>query len=65
MLQSKAHSSGPSSTPDNIVLIHTLLYRDSPLMIRGPGAGHRLTASAVMSDLVQLAEDLQSKGRRM
>lgn len=61
--ESEVRSPDSQSTPDNVVLIHTLLYHDSPLMIRGPGAGRRLTASAVMSDLVQLAEDLLSNPR--
>ena len=49
---------GPHGSPDNVIIVHTLLYKESPLIIRGPGAGIGVTASAVMSDIIQLTADL-------
>jgi homoserine dehydrogenase len=31
-------------------------YREQPIFIRGPGAGRRVTAVRVLSDLLSLAE---------
>ena len=56
-------SSGNGGSPDNVVLIQTLAYGSTPMVIRGPGAGRRVTALAVMSDLMQLAEDLLVSSR--
>lgn len=37
---------------DNIFEIRTRSYRDTPMIIRGPGAGARVTAVQVLSDVV-------------
>lgn len=55
------------SGPDNVLVMHTDLYASNPLIIRGPGAGVALTASAVWADLqaasVQLIGNLSGWAR--
>jgi homoserine dehydrogenase len=49
-------SSGSSKTvasPENVIVIHSSLYNEYPLVVKGPGAGAALTASAVMSDVLR------------
>ena len=41
------------AAPENVLVIHTSLYNKYPLVIRGPGAGAALTASAVIGDLLR------------
>ncbi len=43
---------------DNIFVIESEFYNDTPLIIRGPGAGRAVTAAAVQADLVQICRDL-------
>lgn len=40
---------------DNVFAIESHWYRDTPLVIRGPGAGRDVTAGAIQSDLNRLA----------
>jgi len=39
---------------DNIVLIYSRRYKDSPLVIKGAGAGAEVTASGVFADIISL-----------
>ncbi len=43
---------------DNIISITTKYYNNSPLVVRGPGAGADITAIGVFSDLIKLANML-------
>ena len=43
---------------DNIFVIESDFYKDTPLIIRGPGAGRAVTAAAIQTDLVQICRDL-------
>ena len=40
---------------DNMVVIYTQWYYNQPLVIKGAGAGAELTASGIMSDIIQIA----------
>ena len=40
---------------DNMVAFWTDRYHDSPLVIRGPGAGPEVTASGVFADIIKAA----------
>lgn len=44
---------GALSGANNIIIIRSDYYPDSPMVITGPGAGGKCTASAVVSDLVK------------
>lgn len=41
---------------DNIVLFTTAQYKETPLVIQGPGAGPEVTAAGVLADIVTAAE---------
>ena len=43
--------------PDNLVVYHTPRYNEQPLKISGPGAGHDVTASAILSDMIGFARE--------
>ena len=43
---------------DNIVQFKTRRYKDSPLVVQGPGAGPQVTAGGVFADLLRLASYL-------
>ena len=44
---------GGGASPENVIVVHTSMYNENPLVIRGPGAGAALTASAVLSDVLR------------
>ena len=46
---------GSLSGTDNLVEMTTGVYAGAPLVLRGAGAGASATASAVLSDIVELA----------
>jgi aspartokinase/homoserine dehydrogenase 1 len=50
------HPSVGSGT-DNLVAFTTDRYADSPLVVRGPGAGPELTASGVFADILRAIEE--------
>ncbi len=41
---------------DNLVAFTTARYRDSPLVLRGPGAGPEVTAAGVFADLLRVVD---------
>jgi aspartokinase/homoserine dehydrogenase 1 len=43
------------SATDNIIRITTKRYHDSPMIIKGPGAGREVTAAGVLADIIRLA----------
>lgn len=47
--------------PDNVIVLNSAIYPEQPLVIRGPGAGVRATASAVHADLHRAALKLAAR----
>lgn len=45
---------------DNIASIQTLTYSKSPVVIRGPGAGASVTASSILSNIIDLCQGSRS-----
>jgi len=43
---------------ENIVSIYTNRYLESPLIVRGPGAGADVTAGGVFADLLKAAKEI-------
>jgi aspartokinase/homoserine dehydrogenase 1 len=41
---------------DNLVAFTTRRYRQSPLVVRGPGAGPEVTAAGILADVIRAAE---------
>lgn len=41
---------------DNVILIRSARYHDTPLVVQGPGAGPDVTAAGLLADLVNAAE---------
>ncbi|MFA6025962.1 MAG: bifunctional aspartate kinase/homoserine dehydrogenase I [Ignavibacteriaceae bacterium] len=46
------------SGSDNILAVHTLNYLNSPLVIKGPGAGADVTAAGVFADVLRISNYL-------
>jgi aspartokinase/homoserine dehydrogenase 1 len=49
------HAFANTRHTDNIVAFQTRRYKDSPLVIQGPGAGPEVTAAGVLADLLRLS----------
>jgi aspartokinase/homoserine dehydrogenase 1 len=49
------HPFATTAGTDNVVALTTTRYTQTPLILRGPGAGADVTAGSVLSDLVKLA----------
>ncbi|WP_412069560.1 bifunctional aspartate kinase/homoserine dehydrogenase I [Rubrivirga sp. IMCC43871] len=47
---------GGSRGTDNVILIQSARYYDTPLVVQGPGAGPDVTAAGLLADLVKAAE---------
>lgn len=45
--------------PDNMFSFSTDRYAERPLVVRGPGAGHEVTAAGILADIVATARELQ------
>lgn len=43
------------SGSDNIVALYTTYYDESPLIVKGPGAGAKVTAAGIISDILRVA----------
>jgi aspartokinase/homoserine dehydrogenase 1 len=54
----RATKLGSMRTSDAVVIFTTKYYSDNPLAITGPGAGHALTASGVLGDVVSLSKEM-------
>lgn len=50
-----SHPLCAGSGTDNRVAIWSDRYRDSPLVIQGPGAGAEVTAAALLDDVLAIA----------
>lgn len=46
---------------DNLIEIYTNSYKDTPLVIQGAGAGKEVTARGVLSDVLQLAQQIKTR----
>ena len=46
------------SSNDNIISLTTIYYNNSPMVIRGPGAGAKVTSGGVLADIVRIANYL-------
>lgn len=49
------HSCGALRGTDNLIAVFTDRYTDTPLVIRGPGAGPEVTAAGIFADVLQAA----------
>jgi len=45
---------------DNLIQIYSQFYKQTPLVIQGPGAGKEVTAAGVLSDILKTAEKLST-----
>jgi aspartokinase/homoserine dehydrogenase 1 len=52
---SRDHPFATTAGTDNVVALTTTRYTQTPLILRGPGAGADVTAGSVLSDVVKLA----------
>ncbi|MCW9708911.1 bifunctional aspartate kinase/homoserine dehydrogenase I [Fodinibius salsisoli] len=43
------------SGSDNIFAFHTKHYQDTPLVVKGPGAGAEVTASGILADILRIS----------
>lgn len=50
------HPTAKLSGSESLFMFYTAFYGDKPLIIQGPGAGARLTASGVYSDLLKIIQ---------
>ena len=41
---------------DNIIVFYTDRYKDSPLVVKGAGAGGEFTASGVFADIIKASK---------
>ncbi len=49
-----AHPFYGLSGSDNIVALYTKFYRESPMVIKGPGAGANVTAGGIVADILRV-----------
>ena len=54
----KDHPFAGLSGADNIIMCTTQRYSNTPLIVRGPGAGAEVTAAGIFSDLLRLSSHL-------
>lgn len=59
----KNSSFGNLGGTDNLVSIRTEIYDKSPIIVQGPGAGKKVTAQAVLSDILKVVESLGTSER--
>ncbi len=50
-----AHPFYSMAGSDNIIALYTKFYNETPLVVKGPGAGANVTAAGVLSDVLKLA----------
>jgi len=46
------------SGSDNMIVIHTTRYNETPLVVRGPGAGAAVTAAGLLSEIISMSKVL-------
>ena len=56
-----SHPAASLDATDNVFAITTARYRETPLVIRGSGAGPAVTASGVFADILQACAELESR----
>lgn len=59
---SEGHAAWDLAGPDNLVAFTTERYADRPLVVRGPGAGPRVTAAGLVADLLRVADLMRVVG---
>lgn len=52
------HALAGAALADNVIAFHTRRYADTPLVVKGPGAGPEVTAAGVFADLLQVARQM-------
>jgi len=52
----RASPFGGSRGTDNVILIQSNRYNETPLVVQGPGAGPDVTAAGLLADLIKAAE---------
>ncbi len=59
------HPCSAQSGPQNVFVIESRRYKESPLVVRGPGAGPEVTAAGVFADVLRArAEAAEPPGRK-
>ncbi|MEO6066133.1 MAG: hypothetical protein ABIP49_10195, partial [Lysobacterales bacterium] len=56
-----SHPLAGGAATDNRVAIWTDRYRESPLLIQGPGAGANITAAALLDDALRITRTSASQ----
>ena len=56
-----SHPAASLDATDNLFAITTARYRETPLVIRGRGAGPAVTAAGVFADILQACAELESR----
>ena len=56
-----SHPAASLDATDNMFAITTARYRETPLVIRGSGAGPAVTAAGVFADILQACAELESR----
>jgi aspartokinase/homoserine dehydrogenase 1 len=56
---SRDHPFAATTGTDNVIAFTTSRYSQTPLILRGPGAGADVTAGGVLSDVIKLARSAQ------
>ncbi|MEM9849963.1 MAG: hypothetical protein AAF847_18880, partial [Bacteroidota bacterium] len=44
---------------DNMIVFTTQRYKDTPLVVRGPGAGAEVTAAGVFAEIIRIGNYLE------
>jgi len=57
-----SHPGSSLSGTDNLVAFTTERYSETPLVVRGPGAGTAVTAAGVLGDALRVARQIQPDG---
>lgn len=52
---SDSHPFSGLSGSDNIFAFHTRHYKDTPLVVKGPGAGAEVTATGILADILRIS----------
>ena len=58
--ESKASPIGQLKHTDNLIEIYSKSYQEQPLVIQGAGAGKKVTARGLFSDVIKIAKNINS-----
>ncbi len=59
------HPCAAQSGPQNVFVIESRRYKESPLVVRGPGAGPEVTAAGVFADVLRARAEAAREPRRV